>query len=108
MTNVRGKLIALSVMAGLVGGGVALSQRPSQAWAGPMGAVALTDSKGASMLISRKKVAAAAVGAFAGFALVSQALAFECFVAETDTAEVEITHESAWAATFKAASHGAA
>ncbi len=44
MTNVRGKLLALTVVAGMAGGGIALSQRPSHAWAGPNAAVALTDS----------------------------------------------------------------
>src|SRR5687767_13559773 len=37
------------------------------------------------MLVSKKKVAGAAVGALAAFALVGQALAFECFVENKPT-----------------------
>ncbi|MGE0401733.1 MAG: trypsin-like peptidase domain-containing protein [Kofleriaceae bacterium] len=44
MTNVRGKVLALSLMAGMVGGGLALSHQPTEVWAGPSAAVALTDA----------------------------------------------------------------
>jgi serine protease Do len=44
MTKLRGKLLVLSMMTGMVAGGVALSETPTPAWAGPGASVALTDA----------------------------------------------------------------